>query len=272
VVDGRPELLEPEALQAARATAPAVSQVPRRMVEMVMPGTLAPGFPSTNLEVSVSRVTKRSYRQYCPIAHALDLLGERWTLLVVRDLLLGPLRYGDLLAGLPGLSTDLLADRLHTLEAAGVIRRRRLPAPAGSAVYELTAVGEELWHILSPLARWGGRLMGPPVGTDDRLDHRWALIAMAAGYHGPPDRTESYKLVVDDEPFAFDVEHGRARVRRGDNPHPTVVVRTDAATFLAAVSGVMTPSATRRKHLVDLEGDATAYDRLIHDAGLTFGP
>jgi DNA-binding HxlR family transcriptional regulator len=217
-------------------------------------------------------VTKRSYRQYCPMAHALDLLGERWTLLIVRDLLLGPLRYGDLLAGLPGLSTDLLADRLHTLEAADVIRRRRLPAPAGSTVYELTAVGDELWDILSPLARWGGRLMGPPADTDDRLDHRWALLAMAAGYHGPPDRTESYRLIVDDEAFTFEVDDGRADVRRGEDPRRTVVVRTDAGTFLAVVSGVMTATSARRRHLVDLEGDATAYDRLIRDAGLAFGP
>ena len=217
-------------------------------------------------------MTKRSYRQYCPMAHALDLLGERWTLLVLRELLLGPQRYGDLLAGLPGLSTDLLADRLHALESADVIRRRRLPAPAGSTVYELTPVGEELWDILSPLARWGGRLMGPPTETDDRLDHRWALLAMVAGYHGPPDRTESYQLIVDDEAFTFEVEDGRARVRRGESPHPAVVVRIDAATFLAVVSGTMTPSAARRRHSVDLDGDTTAYDRLIRDAGLTFGP
>jgi DNA-binding HxlR family transcriptional regulator len=216
-------------------------------------------------------VAKRSYRQYCPIACALDLLGERWTFLVVRDLLLGPQRYGDLLAGLPGLSTDLLADRLHALESGDVIRRRRLPAPAGSTVYELTAVGEELWNILSPLAQWGGRLMGPPADTEDRLDHRWALLAMAAGYHGPPNRTETYQLIVDDEAFAFEVQDGRARVRRGENPNRAVVVRTDAATFLAVVSGAMTPSAARRRHIAYLDGDATAYDRLIRDAGLTFG-
>ena len=216
-------------------------------------------------------MAKRSYRQYCPIAHALDLLGERWTLLVVRDLLLGPLRYGDLLAGLPGLSTDLLADRLHALESADVVQRRRLSAPAGSTVYELTAVGDELWDILSPLARWGGRLMGPATDTDNRLDHRWALLAMAAGYHGPPDRTESYQLNVDDEAFAFEVEDGRARVRRGEGPHPTVVVRTDAATFLAVVSGAVTPSAARRRHMIHLDGDAAALDRLIRDAGLIFG-
>jgi DNA-binding HxlR family transcriptional regulator len=216
-------------------------------------------------------VAKRSYGQYCPIAHALDLLGERWTLLVVRDLLLGPQRYGDLLAGLPGLSTDLLAERLRALESADVIRRRRLRAPAGSTVYELTAVGEDLWDILSPLARWGARLLGPAVGTDERLDHRWALLAMAAGYHGPPDRTDSYQLIIDDEAFAFEVEDGRARVRRGEAPHPTVVVRADAATFLAVVSGAVSPSEARHGDMIHLESDAGAYDRLIRDAGLTIG-
>src|SRR5215213_3602470 len=125
---------------------------------------------------------KRSYGQYCPIAHALDLLGERWTLLIVRDLLLGPRRYSDLLAGLPGLSTDLLADRLRALESVDAIRRRRLAPPAGSMVYELTERGEELRPVLTSLARWGGSLLPPVSETDDRLDHRWALLSMASGY------------------------------------------------------------------------------------------
>jgi DNA-binding HxlR family transcriptional regulator len=214
---------------------------------------------------------KRTYGQYCPVARTLDLLGERWTFLVVRDLLLGPQRYGDLLAGLPGLSTDLLADRLHGLEAAGVIRRRRLQPPAGSTVYELTDVGEDLREVLGSLTRWGSRLMGPLADGDDRVDHRWALLSMAAGYRGPVDRHERYQLVIDGEPFVLEVAEGRAAARRGDGPDPAVVVRTDAGTFLALASGAVTPAAARRRRIVDLDGDAAAFDRLFHDLGLTFG-
>jgi DNA-binding HxlR family transcriptional regulator len=205
------------------------------------------------------------------MACSLDLLGERWTLLVVRDLLLGPQRYGDLLAGLPGLSTDLLADRLRALEAAGVIRRRRLPPPAGSTAYELTEVGDELREVLTSLTRWGSRLMGPVADGHDRLDHRWALLSMAACYHGPADREERYQLLLDGEEFALEVEEGSAVAHRGECRDPAVVVRTDAATFLALASGAVTPAAARRRHLVDLDGDAAAFDRLFRDLGLTFG-
>jgi DNA-binding HxlR family transcriptional regulator len=271
VVDDGVGLLELEAAQAASATAPAVSQVPRQMVEFAMRALSHRDIQVTTWKLPCVLMAKRSYRQYCPMAYALDLLGERWTLLVVRDLLFGPQRYGDLLAGLPGMSTDLLADRLRALESADVIQRRRLTAPAGSTVYELTAVGEELWDVLAPLARWGGRLMDPPVDTDDRLDHRWALLAMAAGYHGSPDRRERYQVIIDDEVFTFGVEDGQARVRRGESSQPTVVVRTDAITFLAIVSGAVTPSAARRRHIIELDGDAAAFDRLIHDAGLALG-
>lgn len=88
-------------------------------------------------------MAKRSYDQYCPLACALDLLGERWTLLIVRDLLLGPKRYGDLHRGLPGLATDLLTERLRALEEAGIVQRRELPPPAAATVYELTDRGRQ---------------------------------------------------------------------------------------------------------------------------------
>src|SRR4051812_20041495 len=102
----------------------------------------------------------RSYSQYCAVAGTLDVVGERWSMLVVRELLDGPKRYVDLLAGLTGVSTDMLAARLRTLEQAGVITRRTLPPPAASKVYELTPLGQELRPVLTELARWGLRLLG----------------------------------------------------------------------------------------------------------------
>ena len=115
----------------------------------------------------------KRYDQYCPVAHALDVVGERWSLLIVRELLHeGPLRYSDLHAHLAGCGTNILAARLKTLEQGGVVRRRRLDPPAASWVYELTEYGEGLREVLHVLAHWGARSLGPPVARDD-LEAGW---------------------------------------------------------------------------------------------------
>jgi len=115
----------------------------------------------------------KSYQQYCPIAHALDLVGERWSLLVVRELLHeGPLRYSDLHARLDGCGTNILAARLKALEQGGVVRRRRLDPPAASWVYELTEYGEGLQAVLHVLAHWGARSLRPPASEGD-LEAGW---------------------------------------------------------------------------------------------------
>src|SRR5262245_63048394 len=108
----------------------------------------------------------RSYRQYCAVARGLDVVGERWTLLIVRDLLVGPKRYTDLLDGLPGIGTNLLAARLRELEQGGVVRRTVLPPPAGSTVYELTEVGRALEPVVMALGRWGVRFLDNPREGD----------------------------------------------------------------------------------------------------------
>ena len=114
----------------------------------------------------------KCYDQYCPVAHALDLVGERWSLLVVRELLEdGPLRYSDLHARLGGCGTNILAARLKSLEQGGVIRRRRLDPPAASWVYELTEYGSGLREVLHVLAHWGARSLRPPAVTD--LEPGW---------------------------------------------------------------------------------------------------
>src|SRR5829696_8218104 len=106
-------------------------------------------------------MTHRSYNQYCGLSYALDMVGERWTLLIVRELIAGPRRFKDLLDGLPGISTNLLAERLRSLEQQGMIRRRTLPPPAGSAVYELTALGQALEQTLLELGKWGSQFVPP---------------------------------------------------------------------------------------------------------------
>src|SRR6266542_1496523 len=122
-------------------------------------------------------MSRRSYDQYCALARALDVIGERWTLLVVRELLLGPKRYKDLLDGLPGIGTNLLAQRLRELEENGLVRRRRLPAPAGVAVYELTEAGRALEDSVLALGRWGAAFLGVPR-TTDRYRPGWYVLSM----------------------------------------------------------------------------------------------
>src|SRR5918992_5412949 len=121
----------------------------------------------------------RRYAQFCPVAHALELVGERWALLVVRELLNGPKRYTDLAAALPGIGTNILAGRLRDLEAGGIVQKRRLPPPAAAQVYELTPYGQELREPLYALARWGAKSLGPPA-SDDALTPGWLVNAVRA--------------------------------------------------------------------------------------------
>src|ERR687892_159692 len=125
-------------------------------------------------------MAERSYEQYCPLACALDLLGERWTLLIVRDLLAGPKRYTDLRRGLTGLATDLLTERLRKLERVGLVARRELPPPAGVTVYELTERGRELKPAILALARFGLGLLGEsPSAQAPPTPDQFALLLSA---------------------------------------------------------------------------------------------
>src|SRR3954470_15643562 len=119
----------------------------------------------------------RRYEQYCPMAHALDLVGDRWALLVVRELMHGPKRYTDLVEPLRGIGTNILAARLRDLEAHGVVSRRTLPPPAASRVYDVTAYGRELKPVMRELALWGARSLGPPT-DEDQLFEGWIANAV----------------------------------------------------------------------------------------------
>ena len=119
----------------------------------------------------------RRYEQYCPMAHALDLVGDRWALLVIRELMHGPKRYTDLVEHLHGIGTNILAARLRDLEAHGVVSRRTLPPPAASKIYELTDYGRELRPAMRELALWGARSLGPPTARDE-LFEGWLANAM----------------------------------------------------------------------------------------------
>lgn len=120
---------------------------------------------------------RRSYDHYCPLSRALDVVGERWTLLIVRELLAGPRRYTDLHADLPGVSTDVLASRLKELERDGLVTRRKLPPPAAASVYELTPRGAGLLPALTALAEWGAQDLPPEPGPTDAIRDHWSLAA-----------------------------------------------------------------------------------------------
>ncbi|MEV5886909.1 helix-turn-helix domain-containing protein [Streptomyces sp. NPDC052020] len=124
--------------------------------------------------------TRRSYDQYCSVARALDLVGDRWTLLIVRELLAGPRRYTDLHADLPGVSTDVLASRLKDMERDGLTTRRRLPPPGAVYVYELTGRGRQLLPVLQALGSWGAAELGERRPTDAVRAHWFALPLLRA--------------------------------------------------------------------------------------------
>jgi DNA-binding HxlR family transcriptional regulator len=167
----------------------------------------------------------KSYNQYCPIACALDLVGERWSLLIIRELLEdGELRYSDLLPRLDGCGTNILAARLKQLEAGGVIRRRQLPPPAASTVYELTEYGEGLRSVMHQLAHWGARVMGPP--RDEDLEPGWLVGALRMAL--PPTANSGRVEFRIGEEVASLVD-GEAHAGAADAPD--AVVTGDAAGF-----------------------------------------
>jgi DNA-binding HxlR family transcriptional regulator len=204
----------------------------------------------------------KRFDQYCPMAHALCLVGDRWSLLIARDLLHGPRRYTDLLEGLPGIGTNILAARLRALEEAGIVRKRRLPPPAASTVYELTEYGAELEEVFFALARWGARSLGPP-GPEDELYPEWGLNAAAALFSPEEARglTETYVLKIDGDVFTVRIEDGKMRPEMGEAEDADVVVETSMETFFQLVSGEITPFMALKRGFVKIEGDRAAFER-----------
>src|SRR4051812_1576149 len=176
----------------------------------------------------------RRFDQYCPVANALSIVGERWALLVVRELLRGPRRYTDLTAGLPRIGTKGLATRPRELEDGGVVQRRKLPPPAASTVYELTEYGQGLEEVIHAVARWGARSLGLPKREDD-LDPEWGLSAFRALLY--PERargvTETSVVRVDDDAYTVRLLDGRLCVEPGAIADPDLELATDMATFFA---------------------------------------
>jgi DNA-binding HxlR family transcriptional regulator len=208
--------------------------------------------------------SKRGYHQFCPAARALDLVGERWTLLVARELMFGPKRFTDLQDGLPGIGPNMLAERLRSLQDAGVVRRTKLPAPAGSTVYELTELGEGLEPVLKELFRWGLNFIGEPR-PDDRFRLSWTLGAMRASVR--PEATlgvsETYEFRVGDEIIHVRVDDGDVEIEQGPAEDPAFVWTGDMDTFLAIGTRQLDPAEALQRDGVSFEGDTEASLRAL---------
>lgn len=201
----------------------------------------------------------RRYSQLCGLASALDVVGERWALLIVRDLLGGPRRYTDLAAGLPGISTDMLAARLKTLERRGVVARRALPPPAASTVYELTALGRGLEPAILALGRWGLHFVGADEGASFRIE--WLALMLRAAFR--PERAagdrlrlelrveqQRMQLVVDGGQLSIDLAPSAPAEVTAIADLPTLIeLARDPATALSGASGGTLELDGRPEHI-----------------------
>src|SRR5439155_7025154 len=199
----------------------------------------------------------RSYGQYCGLARALDVVGDRWNLLIVRQLLIAPARYGELLEGLPGVATNLLADRLRDLEAAGVVERR-LAEEGSTVMYALTPWGAGLREPIEGLIRWSTPLMVSGPRDDDHFRADWMVVPLRALLVGKPvpRRSSTVGIAVDDQ--LLQVRSRRSGIEVGSHGGGDLdaVVRGDAPIILGLAAGVLTLDDT--PGLVDIEGDEAA--------------
>jgi DNA-binding HxlR family transcriptional regulator len=207
--------------------------------------------------------TTRTYDDGCAAAHALDLVGERWALLVVRELLLGPKRFTDLRAGLPHASPNVLAERLRGLEAAGIVQRRKLPPPAASKVYELTAWGEELEPVIIRLGRWGARSPSKPADASLGVDSLILSLRTMFDPGAAGDLEASYELILGEDRFSAEVSGGDFEIERGKAVRPDATIEADSNTLAGLIYGSLSLSEALRTGEVKIEGDEEAVERFL---------
>ncbi len=206
---------------------------------------------------------EQGYQQYCGLARALDVVGDRWALLIVRELRPGPRRFTDLVQGLPGISRKLLTERLRDLERDGVVARRHLPPPAARQVYELTEDGHDLAAAMVPLIAWGASRLGERR-PGETVRARWSAVGMAALADREAARgvRETYQYVIGESAWHFVVDDGSIELRDGQAGAPTVVVTTDEATWADIVTGNTSPEAAAAAGVLTVTGDRDAARRL----------
>ena len=207
--------------------------------------------------------TPRRYDERCGVAHALDLVGQRWALLVVRELLLGPKRFTDLRTSIPHATPDLLSRRLKELQANGVIHRRRLAPPAASSVYELTAWGRELEPAVIALGRWGGR--SPHLPTDAPVGADSIMLGLRTFFEPEraPDLRATYRVILGPAIFTVRLDRGAIEVDRLEDRPVDATIETDPATLASLLAGSESVDAVTRSGRAVISGSARGLQRLI---------
>lgn len=208
-------------------------------------------------------MARQRYQQYCALARALDIAGDRWTLLIVRELVPGPRRFTDLIDGLPGISRKLLTDRLRALERDGLVVREDLPPPAARRVYALTDDGRDLAVAMAPLIAWGARRIGDRK-PGENFRARWLAVGMAglADREAASGVRESYQYLVGDSAFHFTVDDGSIKVHDGRAQDPAVTLTADEETLADIASGTITASSAAATGALTVAGDPEAAKRL----------
>ncbi|MFP2911029.1 winged helix-turn-helix transcriptional regulator [Pyxidicoccus sp. 3LFB2] len=203
-------------------------------------------------------MAKRDYGQYCGLVRALEIVGERWALLIVRDLLVSPKRFTDLRQGLPRIPSNILSARLKELEEAGIVQRRLLPRPVGSVVYELTAYGHELEDVVLRLGRWGAKSLTLP-GPDDIVTVDALIIAMRSTFRPEAVRGQDvgYELRVGDVVLHVRIEDGVLKAAQGPLPGADLVIETGPA-IKALMAGELSASDAIASGSVKLKGKGGA--------------
>jgi DNA-binding HxlR family transcriptional regulator len=206
---------------------------------------------------------KRTYGDRCGVARALDLVGERWALLVVRELLLGPKRFTDLRAGLPHVSPDVLAQRLRELEEAGIVRRGKLPPPAASRIYELTERGRALEPVILELGRFGSVAPLPPGEAEMGVD----ALAIALKSLFAPSATDglpaTYELRLGEDRFRIELAGGRLDIARGSADAPDATIESDAGTVATVLWHGRELAEARRSGDLSFSGSEEAVKRFL---------
>jgi DNA-binding HxlR family transcriptional regulator len=203
----------------------------------------------------------RTYGQYCGVARSLELVGERWALLIVRDLILGPRRFTDLQRGLGTIPSNVLSSRLKELEESGVIKRRALPRPDRGVVYELTEYGRELEPIVVDLLLWGMRSLGDPR-PEDNFSANSFLLGLRVAFQSRAARglDATYEIRIEDSVFTVRVAKGKLALADGPADAPDLTIETDLG-LGALLQGEITAAEARKRKVVRLRGDAALLDR-----------
>lgn len=206
----------------------------------------------------------RTYGQACPVAHALDLIGERWALLVIRELRLGPRRYADLQSALPAISPSVLAQRLRDLELAGVLGKRTLTAPVRAQTYDLTPWGADLEPVFAALAGWGSRSPHAPL-TGELSDDTVMLGLRTFFGAGPARWNAAFQVHLEHNSYHLHVHRGRlVELARAEPPGPVdAVITTTRDVVQALLTGARDVDSVRGSADFRASGDTTAVDNLL---------